>query len=66
LVGAEGAFATALASVGDLGDRLVTAPDADQLGAALAGRVPADAVILIKGSRGTRMERVLPHLASGT
>ncbi|MEX1050663.1 MAG: UDP-N-acetylmuramoyl-tripeptide--D-alanyl-D-alanine ligase, partial [Gemmatimonadales bacterium] len=66
LVGAEGAFATALASVGDLGDRLVTAADADQLGAALAGRVPPDAVILIKGSRGTRMERVLPYLTSGT
>jgi UDP-N-acetylmuramoyl-tripeptide--D-alanyl-D-alanine ligase len=63
VLGAVGAFVPALARhAGTLGDRLVTAPDADALGRAVAPRVPRRAVVLLKASRGVRMERALPHL----
>jgi UDP-N-acetylmuramoyl-tripeptide--D-alanyl-D-alanine ligase len=63
LLGAVGAFVPALARhARALGDRLVTADDADALGRSVAPRVPARAVVLLKASRGVRMEQALPHL----
>ena len=38
------------------------APDAEALWPLLAARLPSNAVILLKGSRGTRLERLVPHL----
>jgi len=67
LVGAVGEFVPAFARhAAALGDRLVTADDADALGRAVAPRLPASALVLLKASRGVRLERALPHvLASG-
>jgi UDP-N-acetylmuramoyl-tripeptide--D-alanyl-D-alanine ligase len=63
LIGAVGEFAAAFAPhAARLGARLVTAPDAAGLGKALAPRIPAGALILLKGSRGMRLEQALPHL----
>jgi len=63
LLGAVGEFGPALdRHRSRLGDRLVLAPDAEALGRALAPRIPDQAVILLKGSRGMRLERALPFL----
>jgi UDP-N-acetylmuramoyl-tripeptide--D-alanyl-D-alanine ligase len=63
LVGAVGAFVPAFAPHAPaLGDRLVTAADAAALGRALGPRIPAGAVVLLKASRGVRLEQALPHL----
>jgi UDP-N-acetylmuramoyl-tripeptide--D-alanyl-D-alanine ligase len=63
LIGAVGAFGPALERHhARLGDRLVLAPDAEALGQALARRLPDGAVVLLKGSRGMRLERALPFL----
>jgi UDP-N-acetylmuramoyl-tripeptide--D-alanyl-D-alanine ligase len=63
VLGAVGAFVPALERhARALGERLVTASDADALGRAVAPRVPARAVVLLKASRGVRMEQALPHL----
>jgi UDP-N-acetylmuramoyl-tripeptide--D-alanyl-D-alanine ligase len=63
LVGAVGEFVMALAAhAAALGDRLVTGADADAVGRAIAPRVPAGALVLLKGSRGMRLELALPHL----
>ena len=63
LVGAVGAFVPALERHAKLlGDRLVTAADPDALGRAMATRIPARALVLLKASRGIRMEQALPHL----
>jgi len=63
LIGAVGEFASALeAHRATLGDRLVTAPDAEALGRAVASRVPENALVLVKASRGVHFERALPFL----
>jgi UDP-N-acetylmuramoyl-tripeptide--D-alanyl-D-alanine ligase len=63
LVGAVGEFVPALERHrATLGARLVTATDADALGRTLAPRLPAHALVLLKGSRGMRLERALPYL----
>ena len=63
LVGAVGDFVPAFGRhAAVLGDRLVTAVDADALGRAVAARLPASALVLVKASRGVRLERALPHL----
>jgi UDP-N-acetylmuramoyl-tripeptide--D-alanyl-D-alanine ligase len=63
LIGAVGEFGPALdRHRAHLGDRLVLAPDAEALGQALAPRLPDRALVLLKGSRGMRLERALPFL----
>jgi UDP-N-acetylmuramoyl-tripeptide--D-alanyl-D-alanine ligase len=63
LVGAVGEFVPALERHrARFGNRLVTGADADALGRALAPRLPVRALVLLKGSRGMRLERALPHL----
>lgn len=63
LVGAVGAFVPPLERRAPvLGDRLVVAPDPETLGKAIAARLPARALVLLKASRGVRMEQALPHL----
>lgn len=63
LVGAMGAFVPAFGNhAQQLGDRLVTAPDADALGRAIGARLPDRAIVLVKGSRGVQLERALPYL----
>lgn len=45
-----------------LGERLVTAPDAEALGPKLRAALRGDEVVLLKASRGVALERVLRHL----
>ena len=47
-----------------VGNIYTCAPDADQLGATMKSALQPGDIVLIKGSRGMRMERVLPHLAT--
>ncbi len=45
-----------------LGDRLVTADDAPAMGPLLASRLRGDEVLVLKGSRGAALERILPAI----
>jgi UDP-N-acetylmuramoyl-tripeptide--D-alanyl-D-alanine ligase len=45
-----------------LGERLVTAPDAEALGPKLKQALKGDEIVLLKASRGVALERVLRHL----
>ncbi|HEX2717492.1 MAG TPA: UDP-N-acetylmuramoyl-tripeptide--D-alanyl-D-alanine ligase [Gemmatimonadaceae bacterium] len=62
VVAGIGEFAAPLAREG--GSRVVTAEDVDDLWPRLAPRLARDAVILLKASRGVRLERLVPHLTS--
>jgi UDP-N-acetylmuramoyl-tripeptide--D-alanyl-D-alanine ligase len=63
LIGAVGEFGPALERHrARLGERLVVASDAEAMGRALGPRLPNQAVVLLKGSRGMRLERALPFL----
>ena len=57
-----GDFAPALAAVAD--ERVVTGADVDDLWPLLRPRLVPDAVILLKASRGMRLERIVPHLTA--
>jgi UDP-N-acetylmuramoyl-tripeptide--D-alanyl-D-alanine ligase len=54
-----GDFAAALASLSADGNRVVTAPGVEELWPRLVSRLDPDAVILLKGSRGVRLERLV-------
>jgi UDP-N-acetylmuramyl pentapeptide synthase len=61
LVGAVGEFVPAFAPYAAvLGDRLLTAADAVAMGPLLAARLAGDEVVVLKGSRGAALERILP------
>jgi UDP-N-acetylmuramoyl-tripeptide--D-alanyl-D-alanine ligase len=47
-----------------LGERLLTAPDAAALSSLLAARLAGDELVVLKGSRGVALERLLPDLAA--
>jgi UDP-N-acetylmuramoyl-tripeptide--D-alanyl-D-alanine ligase len=64
IVAGIGEFAAALQQVAPNDDRVVTANDVDDLWPKLRSRLAADAVILLKASRGVRLERLLPHLTA--
>ena len=59
-----GDFAGALAKVAPRDARVVTASDVDDLWPALRAKLSRDAVILLKASRGVRLERLVPHLTA--
>jgi UDP-N-acetylmuramoyl-tripeptide--D-alanyl-D-alanine ligase len=59
LVAAVGEFAAAFARVAPNDPRVVLAADVESLWTALASRLSPDAVILLKGSRGMRLERLV-------
>ena len=66
LVAGVGDFARALAGAAATDSahhsRVVTADDVDSLWKRLASRLAPDAVILLKGSRGVRLERLVPMI----
>ncbi len=63
LVVATGLFVPAFREVGGgLGDRLVLAEELDEAADALASRLRGTEVVLLKGSRGVALERLLPGL----
>lgn len=64
VVAGVGEMGDALRRVGERDARVVTAPDIDELWQVLAPRLSRDAVILLKASRGVRLERLVPHLTA--
>jgi UDP-N-acetylmuramoyl-tripeptide--D-alanyl-D-alanine ligase len=62
IVAGIGDFVAPLSARSDARDRVVTAPDVAELWAALAPRLPKDAIVLLKASRGVRLERLVPLL----
>jgi UDP-N-acetylmuramoyl-tripeptide--D-alanyl-D-alanine ligase len=64
LIAGCGEFKDALEAVGANDPRVVTALDVDELWAKLAPRVQPNALILLKASRGVRLERLVPHLTT--
>ncbi|MDX2194117.1 MAG: UDP-N-acetylmuramoyl-tripeptide--D-alanyl-D-alanine ligase [Gemmatimonadales bacterium] len=47
-----------------LGDRLLVAPDAEAMAPRVAERLRGDEVVVLKGSRGVALERILPALVA--
>ena len=64
VVAGVGEMAEALRREGRGDPRLVTAPDVEELWAALEPRLAPEAVILLKASRGMRLERMVPLLTA--
>ncbi|HEX3868527.1 MAG TPA: UDP-N-acetylmuramoyl-tripeptide--D-alanyl-D-alanine ligase [Gemmatimonadaceae bacterium] len=64
LIGAVGEYADAFARVAPSDQRVVSASDVDVLWSSLASRVAPDAVILLKGSRGMRLERLVEPITA--
>lgn len=63
LVVATGMFVPAFEPLrGELGERLVLAEDAEAAFAPMAERMSGDEVVLLKGSRGVALERLIPML----
>jgi len=58
VIAAVGEFASALGRIAPGDSRVITATDVDSLWAELASRLEPNAVILLKGSRGMRLERL--------
>jgi UDP-N-acetylmuramoyl-tripeptide--D-alanyl-D-alanine ligase len=66
VLAAVGEFVSPLeARAGELGERLVTAPDPIGLGPRLAERLHGDEIVVLKASRGVALERILPYLTAG-
>ncbi len=64
LIVAVGDFVDAFARVAPDATQVVAASDADAAWPVLAPRLSRDAVLLLKGSRGVRLERLLPSLTT--
>ena len=62
VVAGIGEFGPALQAIGAGNARIVTALDVDDLWPLLASRLKPNAAILLKASRGVRLERMLPLL----
>lgn len=60
IVAGVGEFAAALERVGAPAQRSVGAGDAESIWPTLVSRLDRDAIILLKGSRGVRLERLVP------
>ncbi|HYC51082.1 MAG TPA: UDP-N-acetylmuramoyl-tripeptide--D-alanyl-D-alanine ligase [Gemmatimonadaceae bacterium] len=64
IIAGVGEFAVALQRVEAPANRIITAPDAESVWPELSRRLEPDAIILLKGSRGVRLERLVPHLTT--
>ena len=64
LVAGVGDFGPALRAAAGDDARVITAPDVEELWPLLRPRLAPDALILLKGSRGAKLERLLPHLSA--
>jgi len=63
LLAVVGEFVPAVALyAAQLGDRLVSAPDAPAVGPLVAARLQGDELVVLKASRGVALERILPQL----
>ena len=63
VVAAIGEFASALGRIAPGDSRVITAGDVDELWSKLSPRLAPDAVILLKGSRGMRLERLVAPIS---
>ena len=63
IVAGIGEFATALEKQ-NARERVITAPDVEDLWPQLKTRLQRDAIILLKASRGVQLERLVPHLTT--
>jgi UDP-N-acetylmuramoyl-tripeptide--D-alanyl-D-alanine ligase len=59
IIAGIGEFAAALGRIAPGDSRVITADDVDALWSRLSSRLEGDAVILLKGSRGMRLERLV-------
>ncbi|MDQ6611082.1 MAG: UDP-N-acetylmuramoyl-tripeptide--D-alanyl-D-alanine ligase [Gemmatimonadota bacterium] len=64
VIAAVGDFAAAFATVAPDDPRVVLAPEFEHLWGVLEPRLQRDAVILLKASRGAKMERLIPFLSA--
>ena len=64
LIGGVGEMGRALAAMAPGNPRVVTGEEPSLVWNALASRVAPDAVILLKGSRGVRLEQLLPEITA--
>lgn len=64
IVAGIGEFELALERIAAGDSRVVTAASVDELWPRLQPRIAADAVILLKASRGVRLEQLVPHLTT--
>ena len=64
VVAGVGQMADALLAESPEDPRVLTAPDAEALWPLLAPRLAPNAFVLLKGSRGMRLERLVPHLTT--
>jgi UDP-N-acetylmuramoyl-tripeptide--D-alanyl-D-alanine ligase len=64
LIAATGEFVAALERLAPGDTRVVLGADVEQLWSLLEPRVDCDATILLKASRGAKLERILPHITS--
>jgi UDP-N-acetylmuramoyl-tripeptide--D-alanyl-D-alanine ligase len=62
LVAGIGEFVAPLTARAAAGNRVITAPDVPELWSLLAPRLPRDAIVMLKASRGVRLERLVPLL----
>ena len=63
IVAGIGEFAQALEKQNER-ERVITAPDVEDLWPRLKARLERDAIILLKASRGVQLERLVPHLTT--
>ena len=63
IVAGIGEFAPALQKQNER-DRVITAPDVEDLWPQLQARLQRNAIILLKASRGVQLERLVPHLTT--
>jgi UDP-N-acetylmuramoyl-tripeptide--D-alanyl-D-alanine ligase len=64
IIAGVGEYGAALERIGAPRDRVVAAADAEAVWPALASRLQPDAIILLKGSRGVRLERLVPLITA--
>jgi UDP-N-acetylmuramoyl-tripeptide--D-alanyl-D-alanine ligase len=62
VVAGIGDFVAPLASHREAKDRVLTAPDVPELWELLRPRLPGNAIVMLKASRGVRLERLVPLL----
>ena len=62
IVAGIGEFVAPLSARHDAAGRVITAPDVPDLWSLLAPRLPRDAIVMLKASRGVRLERLVPLL----
>jgi UDP-N-acetylmuramoyl-tripeptide--D-alanyl-D-alanine ligase len=60
IVAGIGDFVAPLSARADARDRVITAPDVPELWEALAPRLSRNAIVMLKASRGVRLERLVP------